>query len=74
MTRFLGMAVFLTIAFGLALHGGLELPQALDWVGSLPGDMVVKKGSLSVYVPIGSSLLISAVVSFFLSMLSSKPK
>lgn len=54
------------------LHAGMELPWYLDWVGELPGDVIIKKGSMSVYAPVMSSLLISALISFLLSLLFPK--
>lgn len=72
MSQFLGLAIFLMIAAGLVLHAGTELPWFLHWVGNLPGDLIIKKNGLTLYVPITSSVLISAVVSFILSLFSSK--
>ena len=68
MIRFLGIAIFVVVAAGLAIHAGVELPWFLDWVGRLPGDLLIKKGSMTLYVPITSSLLISAVLSFLSSL------
>lgn len=72
MSRFLGIAIFLTVALGLTLHAGMELPWFLGWVGDLPGDVIIHKGDMSVYAPLTSSILISALVSFFLSLFAPK--
>jgi len=68
MIRFFGLAIFIAIGAGLAIHAGVELPWFLDWIGRLPGDLLIKKGPLTLYVPITSSLLISAVLSFLSSL------
>lgn len=70
MSQFLGGAIFLTIAAGLALHAGVEWPWFLDWIGRLPGDMIIKKEHITLYLPLTSSLLISGVLSILLSFFS----
>jgi hypothetical protein len=69
MSRFLAIAIFLIIALGLVLHTGMETPWYLDWIGQLPGDLIIRKGSMSVYAPVMSSVLLSAVLSVFFSLL-----
>jgi hypothetical protein len=73
-TRFLGIAIFIVVAAGMVIHAGVDLPWFLNWIGQLPGDMLVKKGKLTIFVPVSSSLLISAVLSFVLSIFSSERK
>ncbi len=72
MTRFLGIAIFLILAIALAIHAGLEFPWFLNWIGKLPGDVLIKKGQLTLYVPITSSVLIGAVLSLLFSFVSRK--
>ncbi len=43
----------------------MVLPK-MPWVGRLPGDILIKKESFSVYAPLTTSLLLSIVVSFLL--------
>lgn len=74
MGRFLSLAVFLTVALGLALHFNVEIPRVGDWIGTLPGDLVVKKGNIILYFPLATSALISLAVTFFLSLLFGKEK
>lgn len=73
MSRFLALAIFCIAAIGLVLHFGVDLPWYLDWVGKLPGDILVKKGKLTIYVPATTSVLISLVLSFILSLFCRKP-
>lgn len=72
MTQWLGLAIFIALAASLAIHTGLKLPWFLDWIGTLPGDLIIRKKGLVLYVPITSSLLISAALSFLSSLLSRK--
>jgi hypothetical protein len=47
---------------GLIVTFGPRLP----WLGRLPGDVYIKKENFSFYFPIGSSILLSLVLSFIL--------
>jgi hypothetical protein len=71
-SHFLGLTIFLVIAAGLVIHAGAELPSFAQWIGTLPGDMIIKKEGLTIYMPLTSSLLISAVLSGVLSVFSRK--
>jgi hypothetical protein len=73
-SQFLGIAIFIVIAAGMMIHSGFEFPWFLDWIGKLPGDVLIKKKGLVLYAPLTSSLLISAVLSFLVSLFSSKEK
>ncbi len=42
----------------------------LPFFGKMPGDIVVKKKNFSFYFPLGTSILISIVLSFLLYLLS----
>jgi hypothetical protein len=71
-TQFLGIAIFIVIAAGMVIHAGVELPWYAHWIGQLPGDLLIKKGGLTIYVPVTSALLISVAFSFLLSLVSKK--
>ena len=60
------------IAASLVLHAGVELPWFVEWVGTLAGDMIIKKKNLTIYLPLTSSLIVSAVVSIVFSFFSRK--
>jgi len=56
----------LLFLLGLAWHFGWL--QALR-LGHLPGDLVIQKQHVRIYIPITTSLLISALLSFVLWLL-----
>ena len=63
----------LLIVFGLGLAGlgvALLLAPKLPWIGRLPGDILIKRDGMVFYAPLASGLLISAVVSLVLWLLS----
>ncbi len=72
MGRFLSLTLFLIVGLALVLHFHMEIPWLTSWVGKLPGDLVIKKGAITLYFPIASSAVISFVVSFLLSILFGK--
>ena len=67
----LGQLGKVLLATGLALvaAGGLILlADRLPWLrlGRLPGDLSIERGGFRLYLPLGTSLLLSAVVSLLL--------
>lgn len=74
MSHFLGIAIFLVIAGGLVLHAGVELPWFAEWIGNLPGDVLIKKGKTTYYAPVASSLIISAALSFVSSLFARRDR
>jgi membrane protein implicated in regulation of membrane protease activity len=61
----------LMIAGGVLLVLGAALTFAgkLPWLGRLPGDLVYRKGSFTLYFPIASSVLLSVVLTLLLRLL-----
>lgn len=57
--RILVVTGLVLVALGLWLQWGPALP----WLGRLPGDIRIDRPGLHVFVPITSSLLLSAVLS-----------
>ncbi len=47
---------------GLAVLGASRVP----WLGRLPGDIMIRRDNLTVYFPLASCLLVSAVLSLLL--------
>lgn len=72
--RFLILAGMLLIAAGLFLHFKVDVPWLTSWVGKLPGDMVIRKGNLTIYFPLATSILVSLVLSLILSALFKSSK
>jgi hypothetical protein len=62
----------LLIIFGLVLVAvGLLWPMiAKLGLGRLPGDIVIERGNFRLYLPIGTSVLISAVLSLILWLIN----
>jgi len=63
MGRFLSLAIFFIVAMGLILHFHIEIPWLTEWVGKLPGDLVIRKGGITLYFPITTSVLLSLLIS-----------
>lgn len=72
MGRFLSLGLFLIVVTGLMMHLGMEIPYLGEWIGRLPGDLILTKGSVTLYIPFTSCALISAFISIVLSMLFSR--
>lgn len=62
MTRSVG-GVLVFAGIVLALIGVLVWTGALTWFGRLPGDMRMERGSVRVYFPLASMLIVSLVIS-----------
>lgn len=68
MGRFLILAGFLVIVLGAIIHFKVQVPWLTGWIGKLPGDLVIKRGNVTIYLPLATSLLASILLSFLLSM------
>jgi hypothetical protein len=64
--RLLIVGGVLLLAVGLLLLGGARLPL----LGRLPGDLHWEHDGVSVYLPLGTSLVVSLVLSVVFSLLS----
>lgn len=52
---------------GLILLGALlSFGDKLGWIGRLPGDIRIERENVSFFLPLGSCLLISALISLLL--------
>jgi hypothetical protein len=54
------------IALGLAVW----LVPGMRWLGQLPGDLRIERGGLRVYVPLTTSLLLSAALTLLVWLVS----
>ena len=61
--------VLVVVGLGLALLGGLLLlAQRAGWT-RMPGDIVYHRGGLTVFLPLGTSLLLSLLLTLILMLL-----
>jgi len=51
------------VAVGLVVSFAPKLPT---WLGRLPGDITLKRGTFSFYFPLATCLLLSAILSFIM--------
>ncbi len=55
----------LTVILGLVL----KFAAKFKWIGKLPGDVVIQKGSFTFYFPVVTCLLISLILSLLLYLI-----
>jgi uncharacterized membrane protein len=60
--RSLGLLIVI-VGLALIVIGGLVALGAFSWFGRLPGDIRIESGSIRVYIPITTMLLLSVVLS-----------
>ncbi|HET6342418.1 MAG TPA: DUF2905 domain-containing protein [Gemmatimonadota bacterium] len=65
-----GLARFLILFGGISIVVGLILlaGQRIPFLGRLPGDLLFRKGSATVYIPLATSLLLSLVLTILLNI------
>lgn len=65
--------LLITIGLVLVVAGLLWafFPRALSWFGNLPGDINLRRGETRVFIPIGSMLVLSLVLTFVVNGLAS---
>ena len=54
------------VVFGLVLVSGGRIPI----IGHLPGDIVIQRENVTIFIPLGTMLLASVVVSLILGLLN----
>ena len=64
---FLGLGVLLVILGGLLVLAG-NFSGKVPWLGRLPGDIYVERGGWKFYFPLGTSILISIVLTILLAL------
>ena len=65
--------VLLAVGLALAALGALLLlAQRFPFLSRLPGDFVFRRGNLTVVLPLGTSLLLSVVLTLILNLLLRK--
>jgi len=64
--KWIMVAGVILVIVGFAVMISPKLP----WLGRLPGDLVWKKGPVTVYVPLATMLLISIVATALLNLIA----
>ena len=62
----------LLIASGIVLvlvGVGVLVAGRVPWLGRLPGDIMIRRDNFTLYIPLASSLLLSAIISLLLYLL-----
>ena len=72
MGRFLNLFILGVVVVGLVLHFDVDVPGFSDWMGHLPGDLILQKESATIYLPFTTSAIFSSALSLLGSMFSSK--
>lgn len=62
------LGVVLVVAGGLVLLAN-RLPGLGSWLGNLPGDIRWERGNTRIYIPLGTMLLLSLVLTIVLNVL-----
>jgi hypothetical protein len=62
-----GFGVVMLLLGGILLLAG-NLSGKVPWLGRLPGDIDIQRGGWSIYIPLGTSLLISIVLTLILAV------
>jgi DUF2905 family protein len=61
----IGLGVVLVLVGGLLLLSG-----KVPWIGRLPGDIYIRRGSWSFYFPLATSILLSIVLTLIFTFFS----
>jgi len=61
--------VLIAVGLALVVLGGLLLLAHRAGLPRLPGDFVFRRGSLTVFLPLGTSLVLSLLLTFLLLLL-----
>lgn len=70
--RFLSTAIVLVVATGLALHFDVDIPGFSDWIGHLPGDLILQKGGATIYLPFTTAGMFSGALCLLGSLFPSR--
>jgi hypothetical protein len=65
----IGRALVIIGIFITVLGAVLLLTPRVAWLGHLPGDIVIHRDDLTIYIPITTMLIVSVVLSVVLSVI-----
>jgi hypothetical protein len=66
--RFLVVLGVLALLLGGLLLFADRLPQAIRWIGRLPGDIVVRRERFTFYFPLATSVIVSVLLTLLLNL------
>jgi len=62
--------VLLYVGLGLVVAGGwIVVAEPFRWFGRLPGDIVIERDHFTLYLPLASCLVVSAILSLLLYLI-----
>jgi len=64
---FIGFGLLLILIGGLLTLAG-TLPGKIPWIGRLPGDIYIQRENWSFYFPLGTSILLSVILTLLFSL------
>jgi len=70
MGRFLSLTIVLMVVIGLLIHFDVDVPIISSWMGQLPGDLILQKESVTIYLPFTTAAIFSAGLSLLGSLFS----
>ncbi len=62
----LGMMVLLIGRVLMLLENLVDSGSGLGWLGRLPGDFVIKRENVTIYIPLATSVLLSVIGSLLM--------
>jgi hypothetical protein len=62
----LGIMLFLIGGVLMLLGKWVDSGSSLGWLGRLPGDFVIKRENATIYIPLATSVLLSAIGSLLM--------
>ena len=65
----LALGLVMVVVGGILLLAGGSAGK-VPWIGRLPGDLYIERGSWRFYLPLGTSILLSVVLSLLLWLFS----
>jgi hypothetical protein len=65
----IGRALVVTGLFITVLGAIMILTPRVPWLGRLPGDIVIHRDDLTIYIPITTMLIVSVVLSVVLNVI-----
>jgi hypothetical protein len=66
MIKYVANAIIIIGIIFIALGLILKLMGKIQWIGRLPGDILIKKGNFTLYFPLATSIILSLLLSLFL--------